>query len=95
MMRRIILLFLCLGILSTVNGCYVGPSPSPYGNLAPYWVTGPHKTSQGPDHEREIDKAVEQYRQRRSAQEREQERAHQQWEQERARERDPRWEWQR
>jgi hypothetical protein len=95
MVIRIILIFLCLGILSTVSGCYVDPSPSPYGNLVPYWVAGPHEASQGPDYEREIDKEVEQYRRRRSAQEREQERAHQQWEQERARERDPRWEWQR
>ena len=84
MVRRIMLICLCLGILSTVNGCSVNSSPLPSGTLAPYWTLRPQETSQGPDYERQIDEEVQQYRQRRRAQE-----------QERAREREPRWEWQR
>ena len=95
MVRRIMLICLCLGILSTANGCSVNSYPFPSGTLAPYWILRPQETSQGPDYERQIDEEVQQYRQRRSAQEQEKERASQQWEQERARERDPRWEWQR
>jgi len=34
MVTRILLIFLCLGILHTVNGCYVDPSP--YGNRPAY-----------------------------------------------------------
>jgi hypothetical protein len=94
-MKRILFTLLCLGALGTVTGCTVGPSPFPSGTLAPSWSFGPQETSQGPDYERQIDEEVQQYRQRRSAQEQEKERASQQWEQERARERDPRWEWQR
>ena len=37
MMTRIMLLFLCLGILSTVSGCYV--EPYPYGYYAPRTYT--------------------------------------------------------
>ena len=33
MLARILLILLCLGILSTVNGCYV--EPYPYGYYAP------------------------------------------------------------
>ena len=33
MVARILLILLCLGILSTVNGCYV--EPYPYGYYAP------------------------------------------------------------
>ena len=95
MVLRIILICLCLGILSMVNGCSVDSYPLPSGTLAPYWTLRPQETSQGPDYEREIDEEVQQYRQRRRAQEQEQERVYQQWEQERAREREPRWEWQR
>lgn len=98
MVTRIIVLCLCLGTLSTINGCTGDPSPyafSPYGNRASYGVYGQHETSQGQNYERQIDEEVEQYRQRRRVQEQTQEQAHQQWEQERARERDPRWEWQR
>ena len=92
---RILLMGLYVGILSTVNGCSVNSSPFSAGTLAPYWTLSPQETPQGPAYEQEIDKEVEQYRQRRSAQEQAQERAYHQWEQERARERDPRWEWQR
>ena len=98
MIARISVLCLCLGILSTVNGCTGDPSPYafyPYGNRASYGVYRQHATSPGQDYERQIDEEVEQYRQRRRVQEQAQEQAHQQWEQERARERDPRWEWQR
>jgi hypothetical protein len=33
MVARILLILLCLGILSTVNGCYI--EPYPYGYYAP------------------------------------------------------------
>ena len=90
MVARIIVIFLCLGILGTVNGCY--SDPYPYGTYAPYGVTEPHEPYQGQQYEREMDREEQQYRRRRSEQEQEQELAQQQWEQERARERDPRWE---
>ena len=95
MVLRIMLICLCLGMLSTANGCSISSSHFPSGTLAPYWTLKPQETSPGPDYERQIDEEVQQYRQRRRAQEQEQERVYQQWEQERARERDPRWEWQR
>ena len=34
MVTRILLILLCMGILHTVNGCYVDPSP--YGNRPAY-----------------------------------------------------------
>jgi hypothetical protein len=80
MVGRMIVILVCLGILSTVTGCAVGPSPFPSGTLAPYWTLGSQETSQGPDHERQIDEAVQKNRQRRSEQEQAQERAYQQWE---------------
>src|SRR5438552_17813588 len=91
MVARLIGIFLCLSILSTVNGCAGDPSPYefyPYGSRVPYGMYGQHETSQGQHYERQIDEEVEQYRQRRRVQEQTQEKAHQQREQERAQERD-------
>ena len=36
MITRIMLIFLCLGILSTVSGCYVEPYPYGYYTPRPY-----------------------------------------------------------
>jgi hypothetical protein len=50
MVTRLGLICLCLGILSTVNGCYVDPSPSdnlPYYGAAYYGVDMHPETSQG------------------------------------------------
>jgi hypothetical protein len=94
MVTRIGLIFLCLGILSTVNGGYADPSS--YKNLPSYGVDMPPETSQGHssgrgiDYERQMDEQEQQYRSQRSLQERAPEPTYQQWEQERARVRDPR-----
>jgi hypothetical protein len=55
MMTRIMVICLCLGILSTVTGCSVGPYPYPSGTLAPYWTLSPPETSQGRADERQRD----------------------------------------
>ena len=67
MMTRILLIFLSLGILSTVNGCYFDPSPydsqSSYRDSGPYQGR-PYREGRGmTDEER-------QYRKERRAQER-------------------------
>ena len=41
MVTRILLILLCLGILSTVNGCYVEPYPYGYYAPRPYVYTYP------------------------------------------------------
>jgi len=53
MVERMIVILVCLGILSTVTGCAVGPSPFPSGTLAPYWTLSPPEPAQGPDSERQ------------------------------------------
>jgi len=45
MITRIMLIFLCLGILSTVSGCYV--EPYPYGYYAPRPYTYVYPRSYG------------------------------------------------
>ena len=99
MVTRLGLICLCLGILSTVNGCYVDPSPSdnlPYYGAAYYGVDMHPETSQGHsdgrgiDYERQMDEQEQQYRRQRSLQERAPEPMYQQWEREQERVRDPR-----
>ena len=86
-MTRILLILLCLGVLSTVNGCYFDPAPSAPPSYGRY--------PEG-DHYRGGERVEEQEQrehQRQRRQERAQERAYQQgdWE----RDRDPRPDWQR
>jgi hypothetical protein len=56
-MQRILVICLWLGIVSIVNGCAVGPSPTLSGTLAPYWTLSPPETSQGRADERPRDAA--------------------------------------
>ena len=100
MVTRLGLICLCLGILSTVNGCYVDPSPSD--NLPSYGVaynrvdmypetSQGHSDGQGIDYERQMDEQEPQYRRQRSLQEqRAPEPMYRQWEREQERVRDPR-----
>ena len=85
MMTRILLILLCLGILSTVNGCYFDPPPS----RPPSYGRG--EPDRGGYERHSEEERREYWRQRR--QERAQERAYQQgdWE----RDRDARPDWQR
>ncbi len=53
MVTRLIVICLCLGLVSIVNGCAVGSSPALFGTLAPYWTLSPPETSQGPDDARQ------------------------------------------
>ena len=66
MVTRRGLLCLCLGILSTVNGCYVDPSPSdnlPYYGVDMHPETSQgHSDGQGIDYERQMDEQEQQYR---------------------------------
>jgi hypothetical protein len=94
---RLILIFLCLWLLSTVTRWAVDPSPSPSAMTPSRMYT--HNTTypgqlyeHGIDYEKKIDEEEQQYRNQRSAQEQAQARAYQQWEQERERGREPRWE---
>jgi len=99
MVTRLGLICLCLGILSTVNGCYVDPSPSdnlPYYGAAysgvdmhPETSQG-HSDGQGRDYERQMDEQEQHYRRQRSLQERAPEPAYREWEREQERVRDPR-----
>lgn len=41
MVERILLILLCLGILSTLNGCYIEPYPYGYYAPRPYVYTYP------------------------------------------------------
>ncbi len=97
MVPRTVLIIVGLGILTTVTGCAVAPSPSPSA-LTPPRVYTHDATSQGQSYrggshyEKKMDEEEREYRSKRSAQEREQELKYQQWEQEREHERDPRWE---
>jgi hypothetical protein len=89
------LLCLCLGILSTVTGCYVDPPPShhfPYASMDMYPETSHgHSDGQGIDYERQMDEQEQQYRRHRSLQEqRATEPAYREWEREQERVRDPR-----
>jgi hypothetical protein len=98
MVSRLRVIFLGLGILSTVMGCAVAPpavAPLPYGH--PPYPTGTRRLDiyQPSPYEQKMDEEELEYRRQRGAQEREQEQRYQQWEQERARERDPRYEWMR
>ena len=34
--KQILLTLLCLGVLSTVTGCYIDPGPPPYGERSAY-----------------------------------------------------------
>jgi len=94
MVTRLGLIFLCLGILNTVNGCYVDPSPSK--NLPYYGVDRHPETYQGHsdgrgiDYERQMDEQEQQYRRQRRLQERAPEPTYRQWEREQDRVRDPR-----
>jgi hypothetical protein len=94
MMTRRGLLCLCLGILSTVTGCYVDPSPSnyfPYSGVDMYPKTYQgHSDGQGVDYERQMDEQEQQYRRQRSLQEGVPEPAYREWEREQERVRDPR-----
>ena len=94
MVIRRVLLCLWLGILSTVTGCYVDPSPSdhfPYSSVDMDPKTY-HEPSDGPgiDYERQMDEQEQQYRRQRSLQERAPEPAYREWEREQERVRDPR-----
>ena len=94
MVTRRSLLCLCLGILSTVTGCYVAPSRSdnlPYSgvDMSPRTYQG-HSDGQGIDYERQMDEQEQQYRRQRSLQEGAPEPAYREWEREQERVRDPR-----
>ena len=99
MVTRLGFICLCLGILSTVNGCYADPSPSdnlPYYGAAysgvdmhPETSQG-HSDGQGIDYERRMDEQEQQYRRQRRLQERAPEPAYREWEREQERVRDPR-----
>ena len=94
MVTRLGLICLCLGILSTVNGCYVDPSLSnyfPYSGVDMYPETSQgHSDGQGRDYERQMDEQEQHYRRQRRLQERAPEPAYRQWEREQDRVRDPR-----
>ena len=94
MVTRRGVLCLCLGILSTVTGCYVDPSPSnyfPYSGMDMYPETSQgHSDGQGIDYERQMDEQEQQYRRQRRLQERAPEPAYREWEREQERVRDPR-----
>ena len=94
MVTRLGLICLCLGILSTVNGCYVDPSPSknlPYYGVDMHPETSQgHSDGQGRDYERQMDEQEQQYRRQRRLQERAPEPTYRQWEREQDRVRDPR-----
>ena len=94
MVTRLGLICLCLGILSTVNGCYVDPSPSdnlPYYGVDMHPETSQgHSDGQGRDYERQMDEQEQQYRRQRRLQERAPEPAYREWEREQDRVRDPR-----
>ena len=89
MVPRLVLLVLCLGILSTVNGCSVD-SPPLYGTRPSYGIYRPQES--GTDYEKKMDEEEQHYRNQRREQERAQEQWLQQWEEERQRRIDPRWE---
>jgi hypothetical protein len=97
MVPRTVLIILGLGILTTVTGCAVDSSPSPFA-MTPSRAYTHDTTYQGQpygggiDYEKKMDEEEQHYRRQRSAQEQAQERAYQQWEQEWERQRDPRWE---
>ena len=94
MVTRLGLICLCLGILSTVNGCYDDPSPSdnlPYSGVDRHPETSQgHSDGQGRDYERQMDEQEQQYRRQRRLQERAPEPAYREWEREQDRVRDPR-----
>ena len=63
LVTRILLILLCLGVLSMVNGCY--DEPSPYDNRLSYRGSGQQQTYREPLNEQERE-----YRRQRRAQER-------------------------
>jgi hypothetical protein len=94
MVTRRGLLCLCLGIVSTVTGCYADPPPPhyfPYSGVDVYPETSQEPSDgQGIDYERQMDEQEQQYRRQRSLQERAPEPAYREWEREQERVRDPR-----
>ena len=94
MVTRRGLLCLCLGILSTVTGCYVArsrPDNLPYSGVDMYPRTYQgHSDGPGIDYERLMDQQEQQYRRQRSLQEGVPEPAYREWEREQERVRDPR-----
>ena len=82
MKARILVMLLCLGVLSTVTGCY--DEPSRYDNRPSYQGAGP------PSYRDSMTEQEREYRRQRR-QERAQERAYQQDESERLRESRPDW----
>jgi hypothetical protein len=94
MVTRRGLLCLCLGIVSTVTGCYADPPPPhyfPYSGVDVYPETSRgHSDGQGIDYERQMDEQEQQYRRQRSLQEGTPEPAYREWEREQERIRDPR-----
>jgi len=87
MMTRILLILLCLGVLSTVNGCYFDPAPYGVSSYEGSGVGAYQGEPYGRVYERGRDEEERQYRRSQRAQEREQEPAHQRWIDERQRER--------
>ena len=95
MVIRRVWLCLWLGILSTVTGCYVDPSPSdhfPYSgvDMHPPGTYQEPSGGHGVDYERQMDEQEQQYRRQRRLQEGVPEPAYREWEREQERVRDPR-----